>query len=130
MKIIIIVARLALGALMAVSGLNKFLDFMEMPAFTGDAAEFLRILVESRYMDAVGGLEVVGGFLLLTGFFVPLGLMLLIPVIVNIVLFHVFLAGALDPMPLGAAALAVVVVFGYWSSFKRVLRPLPRAQVE
>lgn len=130
MKILVILARLALGALMAISGLNKFLHFMDLPPFEGDAAEFLRILVESGYMDVVGGLEVLGGFFLLTGFFVPLGVVLLVPVIVNILLFHGYLGDAPDPMAIGAAALAGIVVVGYWGSFKRLLRPSPPAPVE
>lgn len=130
MKILVIITRLALGALMAVSGLNKFLHFMELPPHEGDAAEFLRILGTGGYMDVIGGLEVLGGFLLLTGFFVPLGLVLLIPVIVNILLFHGYLGDAPDMISLASAGLALFVVIGYWSSFKRLLRPLPRTPVE
>ena len=47
--------------------------------------------MESHYMLVVGALQVIGGALLLIGRFVPLGFILLGPVIVNILLFHAFL---------------------------------------
>ena len=49
-------------------------------------------------------LQVAGGLLLLSGRFIPLALLLLGPVIVNIVLFHIFLA------PTGVAPAVIVSV--------------------
>ena len=57
----------------------------------------------SHYFWVVAALQVAGGVLLLVNRFVPLGLVLLGPVIVNIVLYHVFLN-------LTGIALAIVVV--------------------
>jgi hypothetical protein len=70
---------------------------------TGLAGQFIGALVLSHYFWVVAALQVVGGALLLVNRFVPLGLVLLGPVIVNIILYHVF-------MDRTGAALAVVVV--------------------
>ena len=104
MKIVTLVARLLLGLIFVVLGLNGFLNFLSMgPMPTGLAGQFIGALVLSHYFWVVAALQVVGGALLLVNRFVPLGLVLLGPVIVNIILYHVF-------MNLTGAALAIVVV--------------------
>ena len=100
------VIRILLGLAMFVFGLNKFLHFMPTPEHHGAAAEFLGALATSGYifpMTAV--VETLCGFLLLTGLFVPLALVLLAPVMVNIVAFHVFL----DPNGIAVAAVLAVL---------------------
>jgi putative oxidoreductase len=62
--------------------------------------------------------------LLLIGYFVPLGLTLLGPVLVNILLFHTLLEhGGLVPVPLVVTALYLVVFAGYRNAFAAVLKP-------
>ena len=92
MKAATVIARVLLGLLFVVFGANIFLQFIPMPEQKPSlATDFSRALMESRYMYAVGFLQLSGGLLLLIGRFVPLGLTLLGPVIVNIVLFHTLL---------------------------------------
>jgi len=64
----------------------------------------------------------VGGLLCLVGRFVPLGLTLLGPVIVNILCFHIFLDRTGLPMALVVSALALFLVWAYRSSFAGLLR--------
>ena len=92
MKIVTLVARLLLGLIFLVFGLNGFLNFLSMgPMPTGLAGQFIGALAQSHYLLVVAGLQVVGGLLLLVNRFVPLALVLLGPVIVNILLYHLFL---------------------------------------
>lgn len=58
---------------------------------TGLAAQFIGALILSHYFWVVAALQIVGGALLLVNRFVPLGLVLLGPVIVNILLYHLLL---------------------------------------
>ena len=105
MKIVTLVARLLLGLIFVVFGLNGFLNFIDMgPMPTGLAGQFIGALALSHYFWVVAALQVAGGALLLVNRFVPLALVLLGPVIVNIVLYHVFLN------PSGAVLAAVVVI--------------------
>jgi uncharacterized membrane protein YphA (DoxX/SURF4 family) len=92
MKIASLIARLLLGLIFVVFGLNGFLNFLNMgPMPTGLAGQFIGALFLSHYLWVVAGLQVVGGVLLLVNRFVPLALVLLGPVIVNILLYHFLL---------------------------------------
>src|SRR5213076_1498595 len=92
MKIITIIARSLLGLIFVVFGLNAFLHFIPMPPPEGQAGAFSGAMFQSGYFYVVAVLQILGGLLLLSGLFAPLGLTLLGPVIVNILLFHIFLA--------------------------------------
>jgi hypothetical protein len=103
MKIVVLIARLLLGLVSVVFGLNGFLNFLSMgPMPAGLAGQFVGALVLSHYFWVVAGLQIAGGALLLANRFVPLALVLLGPVIANIICYHVFLN------PNGAVPAAVV----------------------
>ena len=105
MRIVTLIARLLLGLIFVVFGLNGFLNFIPMgPLPTGLAGQFIGALAQSHYFWVVAALQVAGGALLLVNRYVPLGLVLLGPVIVNIVLYHVFLN------PTGMLMAVVVVI--------------------
>src|SRR5213075_3043351 len=92
MKIVFLIARLLLGLVFLVFGLNGFLNFLSMgPMPTGLAGQFIGALFLSHYYWVVAALQIAGGLLLLANRFVPLALVLLGPVIVNIILYHLFL---------------------------------------
>ena len=105
MKIVTLIVRMLLGLIFVVFGLNGFLNFLSMgPLPTGLAGQFLGALALSHYFWVVAALQIAGGALLLANRFVPLALMLLGPVIVNIICFHVFMN------PSGALPAAIVTV--------------------
>ncbi len=84
MKIAALMARVLLGLLFLVFGLNGFLHFIPMAPPPGLAGQYMGALFLSHYIVAVFLLQVVGGVLLLANRFVPLALVLLGPVVVNI----------------------------------------------
>lgn len=120
MKTISLLARLLLGILFFVFGLNGFLHFIPLPPPKGLAAEFFSALTKSHYMDFVMGLQVLGGILLLTGRFTPFAMTLLGPVIVNILLFHFTMAPEGLPLALVAATLWFVVFWGVRRAFSGI----------
>ena len=109
MKILTFLVRILLGLAFVVFGLNGFLNFMPKPEkpFPLLATEFTHALMASKYFWAIAGLQLAGGLLLLINR-VPLGLTLLGPVVVNIVLFHIFLE---------RSGLPIAAVFGALSLF-------------
>jgi uncharacterized membrane protein YphA (DoxX/SURF4 family) len=107
MKTILLISRLLLGLIFLVFGLNGFLHFIPMPAPTGIAGQYLGALFVSHYLAAVFALEAVAGALLLANRFVRAALTILAPILVNVVLFHAFMA------PSGYAPALVSVVL--WS---------------
>ena len=124
MKYVIIIARVLLGLVFAVFGSNAFLHFIPMPPMQGPAGAFIGALVSSGLIYAIAALQVVGGLLLLIGGrFVPLGLTLLGPVIVNIVLYHIFLDPSGLPMACVISILALFLLWVYRYKFPAIFQP-------
>ena len=92
MKKITLVVRVLLGLVFLIFGLNGFFHFLPMPPMQGQAAEFIGLLMASKLLFVVKGLEVTCSLLLLSGNFVPLALALLAPNIFNIFWFHLMFA--------------------------------------
>jgi putative oxidoreductase len=124
MKWAVVIARTLLGLVFLVFGLDYFLHFMNpvTPELPDPAMQFVGALAPSGYFKVIKVLEVVGGLLLVTGLFVPLGITILTPIIVNIVLFEVFLAEK-PGMGVALLALAAFLIVGYWNHFKSVFAP-------
>jgi uncharacterized membrane protein YphA (DoxX/SURF4 family) len=91
MKYAFVIARVVLGLVFTVFGLNAFLHFLPNPPVPGLGGQFMGALLGSHYYVIAFGTELIGGALLLSNRYVPLALTLLGPVIVNILSFHMFL---------------------------------------
>ncbi len=123
MKIAAIIVRILLGLGFVVFGSNIFLHFMPAPPPPATlAGDFSKALMQSHYIYVVGLLQVIGGLLLLIGRYVPLGLTLLGPVIVNILLFHVFLDPSGLPLAIIVAILALFLLWRYRTNFAGLVR--------
>jgi uncharacterized membrane protein YphA (DoxX/SURF4 family) len=122
MKVATIIARVLLGLVFVVFGSNAFLQFMPMPEMTGRPAQFIGALAATGYLQTIAALQVIGGALLLIGKFVPLGLTLLGPIIVNIVLYHLFLEPSGMPIAVVVALLEAFLIWRYWPAFAGILR--------
>ena len=120
MKIAIFIARILLGLLFLVFGLNGFLNFIHGPMPTGVAGQYLAVMGGTLYIHFVFVVQIVGGLLLLSGQFVPLALVLLGPVIVNILLFHVSMQPSGLPPGLLATVLWFIVFFGVRKAFSGI----------
>lgn len=111
-------ARIVLGIVMTLFGLNGFLHFMPMWEMAEPANNFMGAILATGYlMILVKIVETSVGLLLLTNRYVPLALVLLSPIGVNVVSFQLFL----DPSGIGPAALVAVLdiylLFAYRSYF-------------
>ncbi|HTQ28238.1 MAG TPA: DoxX family membrane protein [Puia sp.] len=95
----VIAARILLGLIFFVFGLNFFFHFIPSgPQPEGKAGAFIGGLFQSGYLfQLIKTVEVLAGILLLTGLYVPLVLVVLMPISLNIFLFHSLL------QPSGAA---------------------------
>lgn len=117
-----ITARILLGLIYLVFGLNFFFHFLPTPPANGGVADaFTGGLFQSGYFfPMLKGLEVVLGAMLLIGLFVPLALVVLMPISINILLFHAFLTP-------GNSAMGVVIVLVHlylaWS-YRDYYKPL------
>ncbi len=128
MKYAVILARVLLGVGMLLPGTLGLLGTFGIGPMAaaeplpGEAGVFMGLLFSTKYMVVVKLTEITGGLLILSGRLVPLGLVLVIPVLVNILTFHATMdPGGIAP-GLVLSFLAAALVWAYWSSFAGILR--------
>jgi uncharacterized membrane protein YphA (DoxX/SURF4 family) len=117
------IARILMGLLFTMTGLNGFLNFLPQPKtpMPEGAIAFSTALMNTGYMfPLIMGVQLLVGVLLLTNLFVPLALALIAPIIVGIITFHAFLA------PSGMAMAAVVLVLEIYLAwvYRHSFRPM------
>ncbi|HXC44579.1 MAG TPA: hypothetical protein VNY51_13795 [Candidatus Dormibacteraeota bacterium] len=129
MKITSIIARYLLGLIFTVFGLNGFLNFIHQPPPTNPLTlQFLVSVSESHFAAFFFAIQVLGGLLLLSGYFVPLALTVLAAELYNILAFHLTLAPASIAPALVACVLWVLVFLQYRENFKGIFRAKPATQ--
>ena len=90
-------ARILMGLAFVIFGLNGFLQFIPPPktAMPEGAMALTGAFVKSGYMfPFVMGTQLLVGILLLINRFVPLALVIIMPVLLHIIAFHIFLQPA------------------------------------
>jgi len=117
MKIATVIACFLLGLIFLVFGLNGFLHFIPSPPPSGVAGQFVGALFISHYLVPIFLLQIVSAVLLLLNRYVPLGLTLLAPIIVNILLVHVLMLPSGLPLALVVTVLWIVVFLSVRSAF-------------
>lgn len=92
MKIFFMALTAIYGLFWLVFGLNGFLHFFAVPEASGEAAKFMQALTMAGYvMPIVYITQIISGIMLLSRRFVPLALLLLGPVVMNVLLYDLFL---------------------------------------
>jgi len=123
MKIAVLIARILLGLIFVVFGLNIYFNFIPSPPMSGDVGTLTGLMFKHRWFTFYGILYIVGGLLLLIGRFVPIGLVLLGPIIVNVLLFHL----TFNPSGIGPGVLVTVLeiflIYAYREHFKALFTP-------
>jgi putative oxidoreductase len=119
MKIAVVIARILLGLVFLVFGSNNFFHFMPNQPIPGDAGVLADVLFRHGWFTFHGVLEVVAGVLLLIGRYVPVALVLLGPILVNILVFHLTLAAGILP-GLICTLLEVFLIYAYWPAFEGI----------
>lgn len=118
------VSRVLLGLLLISGGINNLLGRNPVADPTPEGNWFLGVLQQTGYLlQAVALTEIVVGVLLLSGYFLPLALVLFAPIMLNIFLFHIFLQFA----GVGAALVAAIfyghLVYIHRHRFSGILSP-------
>src|SRR5260370_28935869 len=118
MKIAALIARFLLGLVFFVFGLNGFLHFIPMqPLPPGTTGQFVGALLASHYFLVVSAFQLAGGVLLLVNRYVPLALVLLGPVVVNILFFHLLMDRRGLPLALVVAVLWAILFLRHRQHF-------------
>lgn len=122
MKVAFTIARLLLGLIFLVFGLNGFLHFIPMPPPSGIALQFFAALYMSHYLAVILLLQLGPAILLLVNRYVPLALTLLGPIVVNILFFHLLMAPAGLPLALIVSILWILTAFSVRSAFRSLFQ--------
>jgi putative oxidoreductase len=123
MKATILVQRV-FGFCFLAFGLNGFVHFIPHLGMRNAALEFFLGLAATGYMlPLLYMTQAAAGALLLVSFYVPLALAMLAPIVINILLFHVFLAPAGLPVALMLVSFEVSLAWSYRESFIPMLQP-------
>jgi putative oxidoreductase len=117
MKVVAIIARILLGLMFVVFGLNPFLKFLPMPPLEGVWGQFLGALVVSHYVWLVGAVQVISGMLLLVGRYVPLAIALSGPVVLNIIAYHLTMQHGGSQLAVLATICWAILFWRYRASF-------------
>ena len=120
-----ITARIVLGLIYFVFGLNFFFHFIPMPPSAGSPSDaFMGGLFQSGYFfPMLKSMEVVLGALLLAGIFVPLALVILAPISINILLFHAFLTPGNTLMGIVIVLVHIYLAWSYRDYYKPLFAP-------
>ncbi len=117
-------ARVLMGLVFFVFGLNGFFNFIPQPKtpMSEGAVAFAGALMKTGYMfPLIAGTQVIVGALLLLNRFVPLALVLIAPIVVNIVAFHVFLEHSGLVIAIVVLLLEVYLVWAYRKAYRPML---------
>lgn len=122
-----LVVRILMGALFLFGGIAFF--FTTPPPLTGDMATYFAGLQASKYFFfLLKGTEIACGLMLVSGFFVPLALVILAPIVLNIFLVHAFLEPSGLPIAIGIGLATVYLSFfspSYSPAIKRLFSAKP-----
>src|SRR6267154_4706581 len=130
MKIATVISRVLLGLGFFVFGLNIIHPFLNAPPPPEGSltSQFLVVMGPTHWMALIGLVQLIGGLLVLAGRTTPLGLVLLGPVLVNILAFHICLTGGHGIAPgLVFSVLEIFLIYAYRGYFRAIFtaRALP-----
>jgi putative oxidoreductase len=117
------ILRMLLGVSLLIFGMNKFIAFIPIFDMAPAAANFMESLNSTGYvLYVVASLELLIGGLLLFKKWVPFALILLAPIVVNILLFHLFLDVSGMFVAVLMLAITGVLIYKYWKSYSSLFQ--------
>lgn len=122
-----LVARILLGLVFFAGGITGLLNLVPPPADLPERLQTFNngLMASGYFFPFLKATETICGLLLLSGFFVPLALVVLAPITVNIILVHAFLAPSGMPLALILGLLLAYLAF-FAEPYAGVIKPLFR----
>jgi uncharacterized membrane protein YphA (DoxX/SURF4 family) len=122
MRTTILLCRLLLGLIFLGAGFNGYLVIFGQPPIFPTSPPALEFL-QGYLLVLVKTVEIVCGLGLLLNFFVPSSLVILAPVAVNILTFHLFADPSLLPLGIIVFVLQCFLLWAYRDHYKSLLQP-------
>ncbi|PWB22840.1 DoxX family membrane protein [Flavobacterium sp. HTF] len=124
MKIATIIVRVLIGLLLLFASISFFFKLAPEPEVTGNFKAFNMGLVASTYLLPLAkSIELLCGIAFITGRFVTLANILILPITINILFINYFMAPEGLPIA-GLLFLAnLFLIYRYWDNYRSVFRP-------
>ena len=123
MKIAMIIVRTLMGLLFIFASVTFLFGLITPPPMEGPLKTFNEGLAASGYFFVLLKItELICGILLIIGRFVPLALVILSPIIVNILMVHLFLDRTGLPVAIFLVLGSIFLAYYYRDSFRPLLR--------
>lgn len=108
-----LVARILLGFVFFAAGLTGLLNLVPAPPDLPERLQAFNsgLMASGYFMPFLKATEMVCGLLLLSGFYVPLALVVLAPIVLNIFLVHAFMAPTGLPLAIVIGLLLIYLAF-------------------
>ncbi|WP_166919575.1 DoxX family membrane protein [Flavobacterium poyangense] len=124
MKIATIIIRVLIGLLLLFASISFFFKLAPEPEVTGNFKAFNMGLVASTYLLPLAkSVELLCGIAFITGRFVTLANVLILPITINILFINYFMAP--EGLPLAALLFLanLFLIYRYWDNYKTVFTP-------
>ena len=119
MKIATIIVRVLLGALLVFASVSFFLKLAPEPEVTGDFKAFqVGIIASSYLMPLAKGLELLCGLSYLSGKYVTLANIIILPVTLNILLINLYMTPEGLPIAFFIFFANMFLIYRYWDNYK------------
>ena len=124
MKIAVIIVRLLVGLMFLFASVVVLFKLMPQPEATGNAKVFMDGMAATGYlMTLVKVTELMCAIAFISGFFVPLSTVIIFPVTLNILMFHLFMS----PEGLAVAIMLMIgnlfLAYYYRERYMPMLKP-------
>ena len=122
-KKVVSVVRFVFGVMLIAIGAMAFMNLPIPDFYPPKALNFLRALADTGYMNYfIGIIEILVGLMFATRRYVALGAIVLAPISVNIIVFHLFLDLKSVLPGLVLLALNIFVAWSEWDKYKDLLK--------
>jgi len=121
MKIATLIVRLLVGGLMLFASLAYFFKFGDQPAPVGDMKTVMDGFMASKYiLPLAKSVELIAGLTIISGKFMKIGAVILIPITLNILLINVILMPEAKGIAIATALFVgnLFLIYAKWDSYK------------
>ena len=119
MKITTLIVRILIGALLLFASLSYFFKFGEQPEVIGDMKTVMTGFMATKYILPIAkSVELICGISFITGKFMKISSLILVPITLNILLINVFLMP--EGIPIASALFIgnLFLIYRNWDSYK------------
>jgi uncharacterized membrane protein YphA (DoxX/SURF4 family) len=122
MKIAVIIVRVLLGLLFLFASIVVLFNIAPQPPLEGKAKIFMDGVNASGYLlTLIKVTELLCGLAFVSGYFVPLATVVIAPITINILLYHIFVLPEGLPVAICLVLANIFLAYANWDKFKPVL---------